>query len=491
MSIFRRHAREKPKRQPLTLDTPLIYLSPDGKNDPWTVRDAFEGIAVFGKIGSGKTSGSGQTVAKAFLAAGFGGLVLCAKPEERETWEGYACAAGREHDLIVISPEADPRHHTHWRFNFLNYEMARPDGGGMTENLVHLFTSISEIVEARPRVADGDQFWERAMTELVTNAVSLLRLSRGTLTLDDITRLVLEAPRHEDQPYDERWQENSFCARLLREADEKLAAADNARDAHDFEITFDYWTKNFAGLGDRTRGSIVATFSGIANMLSHGYIWELFSTTTSIVPEVSYRDGAIIVVDLPIQRYHKVGRIAQTIWKHMWQRAVLARDVNAHPRPVFLWADEAQHFMTSHDFEYQATCRSARASTVFLTQNISMYYATLGAGGRDAANALLGNFGSLIFHQQNDVPTNMWASDTIGKVWVQQFGGSTSTNPQGTTTGANWGWQQLYKVDPVEFTTLRRGGPANGLEVDAYWFQGGRIFEETGDTYVKVIFRQG
>lgn len=36
-------------------------------------------LASFGSIGSGKTSGSGQALALAYLRAGFGGLVLCAK----------------------------------------------------------------------------------------------------------------------------------------------------------------------------------------------------------------------------------------------------------------------------------------------------------------------------------------------------------------------------------------------------------------------------
>ncbi len=83
--------RPAPAASPLDdrwdLDRPLFYLSPQ---DPWTIRDACEGVQIFGAIGSGKTSGSGAAIAKAFLQAGFGGLVLCAKPEERLLWERYA-----------------------------------------------------------------------------------------------------------------------------------------------------------------------------------------------------------------------------------------------------------------------------------------------------------------------------------------------------------------------------------------------------------------
>lgn len=47
-----------------SLDRPLIQFSPA---DVWTVRDACEGVQVFGGIGSGKISGSGAAIAKSFL----------------------------------------------------------------------------------------------------------------------------------------------------------------------------------------------------------------------------------------------------------------------------------------------------------------------------------------------------------------------------------------------------------------------------------------
>ena len=42
------------------LDTPLLEL---GEGVKWTARHAVEGTQIFGGIGSGKTSGSGQTLA--------------------------------------------------------------------------------------------------------------------------------------------------------------------------------------------------------------------------------------------------------------------------------------------------------------------------------------------------------------------------------------------------------------------------------------------
>jgi|GEM_PF-4259272 len=42
----------------------------------WTLRNAVEGVQIFGGIGSGKTSGSGRMLGLKYLSAGLGGLVL-------------------------------------------------------------------------------------------------------------------------------------------------------------------------------------------------------------------------------------------------------------------------------------------------------------------------------------------------------------------------------------------------------------------------------
>lgn len=476
--VFRKPKPEQ--RAPFSLDTPLLFFSP---GDPWTIRDACEGVQVFGAIGSGKTTGSGATLARAFLRAGFGGLVLCAKPEERQLWEQYAQETGRSEHLLIFSPAH------HWRFNFLDYELRRAgSGGGLTENLVNLFTRITEIVEGKQEVAGGDPFWNRAMHELIRNAVDLLSLSKGTLTLEDIYRLVTEAPQDAEQVGDKQWQESSFCAECIREAE---ARDKTPREQHDFEASARYWLRSYATLAPRTRTSIVAAFTSIADILLHGITWELFCTATNIVPEVSYKDGAIILLDLPIQEYQELGRIAQGIFKYVFQRAILRRDADADPRPVFLWADEAQNFVSSYDYQYQSVARSARACTVYMTQNISNYYSALGARARDEAHALLGNFQTKIFHANTDSPTNQYAAEAIAQDWTTTYNFSSNRNEQGGGTSSGGGQVMQYKVLPAAFTTLRKGGAPNRGEVDAIVFQGGRVWNATGETYLKTTFRQG
>ncbi len=466
--------------QPFDLDQPLFYLSP---HDPWTIRDSAAGTIIMGEIGSGKTSGSGAAIAKSCLRAGYGALVLCAKPEERKIWEGYVKETGRTSSLKIIEPGGG------YRFNFLDYEMRREgSGGGMTENLVALLSQVSDIVSGKQEQGGGDKFFDRAMQELLRAAIDLLAIARGTVTLEDIRELVASAPQDEEEVDDETWRAESFCAELMQQAFEKDKTPEQA---HDFELVQRYWFKEHARLSDRTRTSITATFTSTVDVLQHGLAHQLLGTNTTIVPEATYRDGAVILIDLPIQEFHEVGRVVQNIWKYQFQRAILRRDVDTYPRPVLLFADEAQNFVSSFDYQYQAVARSARACTVYLTQNISNFYSVLGARGRDETHAFLGNLTTKIFHANSDHNTNQYAADLISQQWSTVFNYSSSRSNDSANSSAGGSQNLQYKVLPGEFTTLRKGGPQNRLEVDAIVYQGGRSWHISGDTYMRAVFRQG
>lgn len=470
------------KSSQFDLDSTLFKLS---SKDAWTIRDACEGTAIFGSIGSGKTSGSGATIARAFLNAGMGGLVMCAKPEERKLWEHYAAQTGREKDLVIFSPEND------WRFNFLTYEQRRKSrGGGQTENLVNLFSTIVEIAEGNQgSEGGGDQFWNRAMKEMIRNCLEVLSIGQDEIRLNDIYNLIVTAPQNEAQTTSEEWRKSSFCYQAIQAA---IAADKTEMQIADLNAALRYWTETHARMADRTRSSIVATFTSIADMMLHGVIRELFTTEINLVPETSYMNGSIIIVDLPIQQYREVGKITQGIMKYIFQTAILRRDPDEDPRPVFLWADEAQNFITSFDYQFQAVARSARACTVYLTQNISNYISTIGGiNARDETNALLGNLVTKIFHSNTSDETNMLAAEIIGQDWQTVRNYSTSRGQQQDAFRTAGGQQMVnYKVLPVEFTKLKKGGKPNKLIVEAIVFQGGRSFKASGDTYLKTQFKQ-
>jgi type IV secretory pathway TraG/TraD family ATPase VirD4 len=452
------------------------------------VRDACEGCQIFGGTGSGKTSGSGQALALAFLRAGFGGLVCTAKPDERALWERYCEATGRQDSLIVFSP-SEPH-----RFNFLDYEARRPGAGaGLTENLVQLFLTVLEVGDRKPGKGAGDEYWHRTLQQLLRNAFDLLLATRGRLSLPEIYQLIMSAPQSPEQVRDPLWQESSLCLQLIDQGD-VLTKPEGKR--LDFELTARYWLNEFPALAAKTRSIIVSSFTSMADAFLRGTLRELFCTETNIVPELTH-EGAIIVLDLPIKDYAEIGQFAQILFKLIWQRATERRNIEKHPNPVFLWADESQYFITSHDQLFQTTARSARACTVYLTQNLSNYYAALGGEGtRAETDSLLGNLQTKIFHANGDHVTNTWAADLFAKSW--QFRANTSSS---RTTGfedghfsdqQSSGLSQSFEWDvaPQEFTTLRKGGPQNGFVVDALLFQGGRIWDATGSNCLRTSFPQ-
>ena len=362
----------KPKRNQYVakLDTPLVRLS---AMDTLSLRDAFAGVHIFGSNGSGKTTGSGQTLAKAFLRAGFSGLVLCAKPDEAATWLSYAKACGREDQVIHVSPDNE------WRFNFIQYELGRP--GDPATRVENLLSTLMTLVEQGGRDSGGtqDRFWYQAAEQLLRNSLMVLTAAQSHYSLLELQQFIDSAPLSPEETSSDIF-EKSVCGKALALA--KQAYTQAGRQA-DYDAIENYFLVQFARLAERTRSSITITLSTMLQDLLTGTLRELFSTGTNFFPEDSF-DGAIILLDLPtIQNRAYIS--AQILFKTVWQQAALRRidpksgaSQDSQSRPIFLWADEAHFFATQYDTNYQSLARSARASTVYLTQNLSAYYQRLG-----------------------------------------------------------------------------------------------------------------
>src|SRR3954469_16477825 len=135
----------------VNLDSPLLRISPQ---DQFTLRDAMQGVLITGGIGSGKTSGSGQALAGAFLRAGMGGLIMCAKPEEADLWRNYCASNGRLSSLIELDGRVPI-------LNFLAYELARQGVHGLNSVVECLMRVLEATRNASPSPGRaGDRFWE-------------------------------------------------------------------------------------------------------------------------------------------------------------------------------------------------------------------------------------------------------------------------------------------------------------------------------------------
>jgi type IV secretory pathway TraG/TraD family ATPase VirD4 len=178
--------------------------------------------------------------------------------------------------------------------------------------------------------------------------------------------------------------------------------------------------------------------------------------------------------------------VASLAWKYCFQVAVLRRTPPpaGHLRPVFLWADEAQNFITVFDAEYQAVARSAGGCTVYLTQNLASFRNVL--GNDDAVQSLLGNLQAKFFCQQGSIDTNKFAAELLGERWIyttstnvgeSQSEGARAQGSSGQSSGVTRSEQRRYFVEPSRFTTLKRGGPLHNFQVECIVYNGGHRFK--------------
>ncbi len=402
------------------LDTPLVRLAP---NDVWTIEDAVSGVHICGGNGAGKSSGSGRTIAKSFLEAGFGGLILCAKNDERESWVRYAKACGRSKHLIIVS-ETGP-----WRFNFIQYELQRQgDPAGRVDSLV---TTLMNLVDQTGRRTGGDDaFWQQAAEQLLRNVLMVLVAAKGEFSLLDVQKFIDAIPRSGEAIATDAWKASEMALRL----EDARQAYEAAGRMADFDAIQHYLTVQFPNLADRTRSSVSYSLSSMLQDLLVGTSRELFSTGTNFFPEDTH-EGAIIIMDLPaaLKRSHAT---SQTLFKVIWQAAALRRmkSVSSQTRPIFLWADEAHFVVTEYDNRFQSLARAARVATVYLTQNISAYRAKLGSqNSGDLTNWLMGLFQTHVFHAQSDPTTIEHAQKLFGKREITRFN-DTGSSSVGTSS---------------------------------------------------------
>ncbi len=468
-----------PEISPNDLSYPLLQLSPH-LEDMFYLRDAFAGVQIFGASGSGKSSGSGYHFARSFLEAGYGGLVLCGKNDERPHWQAYAKAVGREDHLVIFDLKGK------WRFNFLDYEYKRsPNKDKLKRNLVHLFGLMGELKDPATGHKQPEPFWKNEGDKLLGHAIEVLTAAKDRISLFDIHEIIMSAPRSDEQTQDETWQAESFLFQCLEEATTK---AGNSRD---LLLAKAYWLNEFPTMPDKTRSNVISSFTGAALEFMQGALGDLFCTDTNIVPELTHQ-GAIIILDLPPEEEGRIGVLAQTMFKYFWMAAARRRTVDKDTRPVFLWSDESKFFLSRHDHGFLSTARSAKVATVYLTQDVSGYYEALGHGTA-GADTLLANFQTKIFHQNTDPKTNQYAAESCARSFQERtstsFGMGAGEDKPGNFS-QTMSEQLDYNIQPETFLTMRQGDVDCGYMVDSILIKGGRRWAATGKSFLRVVWPQ-
>lgn len=529
MAASTTHSEERDPRTAKTwrLDSPVVTFadSERGTSHSWTVRDAFEGVQVFGSTGSGKSSGSGRALALGLLSTGFGGLVLTAKPTDAEDWagpKGYLRQAGRRDPPIIVGPDSRWDAYRQWgadvppdghRLDFLDYEFRRLRTAGVSPslNLVSLLETALEVGRPQEPGSSSEPFWNDTFRQLLQNAVDLAIMADDAITLPRIKDIAMSFPATVEEGSSDKWRSGSVCWQCIEKAQGRFDRAEPPKfyDEEDLRQTAIYWLNDLASLAFKTRSNIRTMFTSKVDFLLRSPLRQMFSPLgidsddapfePTFPPELTHR-GRVVILDFPIKSFGEIGRFVQVLYKTLWQMATEDRKVEVDQSagvgrgesPVFLWADESQYFITVRDLAFQLTARSKCAATVYLTQNLPNYYALLkGADNRSIADSLVGNLQTKIFHANGDPTTNKWAQELFGDAMTRMRSASTTLSGDRTVGSSE-------SVVPVvlgqEFSRLRKGGSAHGGVIDAYVFQAGRVWDpEDGRRghVLKTSFVQG
>jgi hypothetical protein len=264
------------------------------------------------------------------------------------------------------------------------------------------------------------------------------------------------------------WCRDSKCADYLGKA---FVSSKSTERIVDFRETHQFFINEWPMLDVKTRSNILSTLMTRLTGLLRTPFRQLFCGTTTVTPSDSF-EGKIIILNLPVKEFGEAGRFAQILFKTVWQRAVERR--GSLGRPVFIWADEAQFFVTKYDMQFQQTARSSRAASVYLTQSVVNFRASLDLSNSNSiSDSLLGNLQTKIFHANACPLTNEYAERLFGEE-LQSVSGY-SAGPSGLTGSV--AKMMLPILPAIKMTSIRKGGEVNNKAVDAYIFQAGRIWK--------------
>src|SRR5690606_12881311 len=266
--------------------------------------------------------------------------------------------------------------------------------------------------------------------------------------------------------------------------------ADKVPKGRTYIFVEEFFTETYADLSEKTRSIIDFSFTGFLYRLLKDPVYSLFCNKPSTFTPEDCLNGKIIVLNLPVKMYHKVGQDIQIMFKYIWQRAMEKRNVKENCRPVFLWADEAQNFLHEYDSDYQATARSSRIATVYISQNIPNYYANMGGAKAEyKVKSFLGTLATKIFHANADIETNKYASELIGEAYEEDITETNSPVDGKVTISKAINFKLMQLVRPEKFQTLLTGGDKNDNDVTGYiHVQGLKLKKDFG--YNGVIFNQ-
>jgi type IV secretory pathway TraG/TraD family ATPase VirD4 len=469
------------------LDTIIGHWS---KTDPITVRQMCQNTMILGKTGSGKSSGSGDFLLRRLVSYNnSGGLILAAKPEDKQYFLRVFREERRLDDLLILEPGGE------YRFNILDYELKR---GSDTRQLTQMLLLLGETLERAEAGGHGggDGFFKAKSREGLDHAIEIVTRATGGLDPYALQCFISGAAMSLAELDDPQWQQSYHSQALLKA--EQNCTTDLQR--HDCQAAALNWRSTWPRLNDRTRTSIEAGMVSPLHVLNLGTIRDLLATSTSLTPE-DMENRKWILANMPITPGDATATVFNAAVKLAFQRYILSRQAADGDPLLCIWSDEFQNAANSFDRAYVEACRSHKACLVALTQSThALYTRIFGHGQEHEADALLTNFGQVIIHTLGDYKTAKYFSELLGERREIFISPSTAADQDDLYESIIWGKSRMsvsatesYQpvLQPAAFLSggLRSGGSPDNT-VDGIVIRTGQRFNASGENYLLAGFRQ-
>jgi hypothetical protein len=454
-------------RNPIAAELPYWLTVPE--------RGLFTGIAIFGAIGTGKTSGCMYPYAEQLIAYGagdpdkhIGGLVLEVKGDFCHKVNDILKRHGREQDYVEVNLNADHR------YNPLYNDL---DAYALAYNIASLLNNLFG--------KGKEPFWQQAYTNLVKFIIQLHKVAYDYVTLFDVYECAINPELLEKRIHEaERLlQSRSYC---IITAQVFLDHRDLERFGFDFdEPAGSYKAPQSLGLEEALRAAKVnfhcetenppeavdalkrEILEGVKRWFYHDWRRIENKLRTSIVEGISvflslfddnpmvkrtfcppkecydpklnadgkygrplppFTDlieaGKVCALNFPVSLNPGLAKAIGVMMKLDFQRAVLNRIPNIEKNPkkyfrqVFFICDEYQHFATvgendpSGDEKFFALSRQPKCIPIVATQSISSLRSTLPG---ETWRTLLQTFRTKIFLALSDEFSARIASELCGR----------------------------------------------------------------------------
>jgi hypothetical protein len=454
-------------RNPIAAEQPYWLTVPE--------RGLFTGIAIFGAIGTGKTSGCMYPYAEQLIAYGaderekhIGGLVLEVKGDFCHKVKDILKRHGREHDYVEVNLNAEHR------YNPLYNDL---DAYALAYNIASLLNNLFG--------KGKEPFWQQAYTNLVKFIIQLHKVAYDYVTLFDVYECainpeLLEKRIHEaervlqsrsyyiissqvflDHQDLERFGFDFHEPTGSYKAPQSLALEEALRAA---KVNFHYETENPPQSVDPLKREIL---EGVKRWFYHDWRRIENKLRTSIVEGISvflslfddnpivkrtfcppkecydpklnadgkygrplppFADlieaGKVCALNFPVSLNPGLAKAIGVMMKLDFQRAVLNRIPNIEKSPekyfrqVFFICDEYQHFATvgendpSGDEKFFALSRQPKCIPIVATQCISSLRSTLPG---ESWRTLFQTFRTKIFLALSDDFSAKIASELCGR----------------------------------------------------------------------------